>query len=250
MSLESLPPSVGESAIQRTLAANQVAAFYHDVFVDQQVADFRRLSSGRLGTDRVVVDIGGGCGFFAAQLSGGLNGSVRVIDIDPLSVAEAKKRGVDAVLGNALTPPKQGDEGIACFNLVLHHLVSDTERRTRALQTQALSAWRGDGVRVFVNEYIYESWVGDFSGWIIYQITKNRLLSALGQAIARVVPTLHANTFGVGVRFRSNADWKRLFSEAGFATIGEVRGEEERISLPRRLLFIKSIRRDSFLIAP
>jgi hypothetical protein len=75
-------------------------------------------------------------------------------------------------------------------------------------------------------------------------------LSALGQAIARVVPTLHANTFGVGVRFRSNADWKRLFSEAGFATIGEVRGEEERISLPRRLLFIKSIRRDSFLIAP
>jgi hypothetical protein len=151
-------------------------------------------------------------------------------------------------VGDALHLNKQGDEGIVCFNLILHHLVANTEATTKQLQSNAIVGWKGDGVKVFVNEYIYESWFAGFSGWLIYQITKNRILSLLGRAISQFVPSLRANTFGVGVRFRSRNEWHRMFEKAGFRLVGEVQGENEFISFPRRLLLIREIRRDSFLL--
>jgi hypothetical protein len=62
------------------------------------------------------------------------------------------------------------------------------------------------------------------------------------------MPSLKANTFGVGVRFRSGNEWTKIFDNSGFVVEAELKGEEEFISLPRRLLLIKSIRRDSFLL--
>lgn len=173
---------------------------------------------------------------------------MRVIDTDPVSIDEAQAAGVEAICGDGLAPQQFGDEAIVCFNLILHHLVGDSELRTRELQQSALTVWRGRNVRLFVNEYIYESWFGDLSGWLIFQITRSRILSALGKGVAWFLPSLRANTFGVGVRFRSRAAWREFFEEAGFIVAAEVRGRDEIVSLPRRLLMIKSIRKDSFLL--
>lgn len=235
--------------MQKILNAEQVAAFYHDGFVQQQVAHFKTIPSRNLPANRVVLDVGGGCGYFASAISKELNVPVRVIDMDPVSVNAAKELGIDAVVGDALFPNKYGDEGIACYNLILHHLVSGSEKDTLVLQGKAISVWRGNGEKVFVNEYIYESWFGDVSGWLIYQITKSSVLSALGRLVSKLLPSLRANTFGVGVRFRSNGEWRKIFTEIGFKVVDEIKGEKEFISLPRRLLLIKEIRRDSFLLS-
>ena len=103
---------------------------------------------------------------------------------------------------------------------------------------------------VFVNEYIYESYIDGLSGRLIFHITKSRLLSAVGRAIASVVPALRANTFGVGVRFRSHDEWTTLFRDAGFEVVRARLGEPERVAFARRALLIKAIRRDSFLLRP
>ena len=67
---------------------------------------------------------------------------------------------------------------------------------------------------------------------------------------SKLMPLLKANTFGVGVRFRSYDEWMQLFQEAGFSVVKTELGRKEIVSLPRRLLLIKQIRKDSFLITP
>jgi hypothetical protein len=235
--------------MQKKLSSEQIASFYHDEFVRQQVDHFRQIALHSVKAGAVVVDIGGGCGYFAGAIKKELNFSARVIDMDPLSVETARSLGVEAMVGDALQPDKKNDEAIVCFNLILHHLVATSEDYTLVLQTRAISNWRESGAKVFVNEYIYESWLGDFSGWLIYQITKSKSLSKVGVIVSKVIPSLKANTFGVGVRFRSGSQWKRIFENSGFVVEAELKGEEEFISLPRRLLLIKKIRRDSFLLA-
>jgi len=234
--------------MQKKLAADQVAAFYHDGFVGQQVKHFRFIALPAIDKNKVVVDIGGGCGYFSSAISKELGLVTRVIDADPVSIDVANKIGVDAMIGDALEPIIKGDECIACFNLILHHLVGSTENNTLDLQVRAISAWKGGKVKIFVNEYIYESWLPGFSGWLIFQITKNKILSTTSNFVAQFFPPLKANTFGVGVRFRSNGEWKAIFKNAGFLVENEIQGEKEFISKPRRILLIKEIRRDSFLL--
>lgn len=234
--------------MQKKLNPEQVSAFYHDAFVSQQVDHFRKIALDSVKTGAIVVDIGGGCGYFADAIKQELNFPTRVIDMDPVSVESARSLGVEAMVGDALQPDKKNDEALVCFNLILHHLVSTSENETLALQARAIANWRESGVKVFVNEYIYESWFGDLSGWLIYQITKNKFLSKVGEIASRAMPSLKANTFGVGVRFRSGIEWKKIFDNSGFVVEAELKGEEEFVSLPRRLLLIKSIRRDSFLL--
>ncbi len=231
--------------VQRRLAADQLEEFYHENFVSDQVRDFNALV-GAVGEGRVVVDVGGGCGHLAQKLGEVSGIRTRVIDMDPASVEACTRAGVDARLGDALKPEIAGDEAVACFNLILHHLVGRTERETRALQIQALRNWRGRVDAVFVNEYIYESFVPELSGRLIFEITASSVLSFVARQVAKVVPPLRANTFGVGVRFRSRDEWVRLFDEAGYRVVAETTGEPEYISPPLRALMIKIIRRDSF----
>ncbi len=235
--------------MQKMLNSRQVAAFYHDEFVRQQVKHFKKIALPSIKDGAFVVDIGGGSGYFAGAIKRELSLFTRVIDMDPVSVDSALKFGVEAIVGNALHPDKKNDEGLVCLNLILHHLVASSENETLALQMQAISNWRESGVKIFVNEYIYESWFGDLSGWLIYQITKSKFLSKIGEIVSKVMPSLKANTFGVGVRFRSSGEWKKIFNNSGFVVEAELMGDEEFISLPRRLLLIKNIRRDSFLLA-
>jgi hypothetical protein len=116
------------------------------------------------------------------------------------------------------------------------------------LQKQALLPWENTNASIFVNEYIYESFVGYLIGRFIYSITSNKILSTIGTAIGRVIPSLKANTFGIGVRFRANDEWIKLFEECDFTVASMSYGEVEYTSMPLRLLFIKQIRRDSFLL--
>lgn len=234
---------------QHILSAEQVAEFYHDEFVRDQVTDFTALTKA-VDRSGVVVDIGGGVGFFAERAHADLGCAVRVIEMDPESVARCLAKGVPAVLGDALAPPISGDEACICFNLILHHLVGQDEARTRGLQVGALKAWAQRGVPIFVNEYIYESFVSRISGRIIYEITSSRFLSTLAELASRVLPALRANTFGVGVRFRSHDEWRELFNEAGFVAETSRIGAEEKVRLPLRLLMIRTIRRDSYILRP
>lgn len=122
---------------------------------------------------------------------------------------------------------------------------------TLKLQKRALYFWHGKINAIFVNEYIYESfYIKNFSGWLIYQITSNSFLSWVGHFIAKVFPSLHANTSNVGVRFRSHTEWRKLFESLGFDVCKTSIGKQEHVSLPRRLLLIKNCRRDSFLLKP
>jgi len=235
--------------MQKFLNADQIKSFYHNFFVKQQFEDFKCIAFPLIKNSKVAVDIGGGCGYFANAIHKELSLHLRVIDLDPVSVDTARNFGLEAEVGDALSPIKHGDEGVVCFNLILHHLVCVSDRETYSLQRKALNIWRDTDTYLFVNEYIYESWFGNVSGWLIYQVTKNKALSALGRMVAVILPSLNANTFGVGVRFRSNREWRRLFSDAGFQVVGQVKGNKELVSLPRRLLLIKEIRRDSFLLS-
>ena len=238
--------------IQNTLSRNQIEAFYHDEFVESQVNDFIRLiGASDVSTSGKVVDVGGGCGFFAKALQNLTALRVRVLDTDVHSISVCKQAGLEAVDNDALNPSMVGDEEVICFNLILHHLVGKTEAETNELQKRALSVWHSNAKAIFVNEYIYESFlINNFSGWLIYQITSSALLSRLGGLVAKVFPSLKANTFGVGVRFRSHVEWMEMFESLGFVVVKAAVGKQEGISLPRRLLLIKNCRRDSFLLKP
>lgn len=170
--------------------------------------------------------------------------------MDMASVEACRVADIDASQGDAINPKISGDEDIVSFNLILHHLVGASERETVALQTKALAVWRPHVQSVFVNEYIYESYLNNFSGWLIFRITKSPILSWFGRVVSTVVPSLKANTFGVGVRFRASQEWQRMFESAGYVVKSTIVGKNEHISLPRRLLFIKHIRRDSFMLEP
>lgn len=143
---------------QKKLSQDQIAAFYHNQFVGSQVDDFIAL----LGDFpnllfKKIVDIGGGCGFFAKALHNRTNLNVTVLDSDNQSINFCRQEGVEATCGDALKPPITGDENIVCFNLILHHLVGSSEDETYKMQRQALSVWHSTVQAIFVHEYIYES---------------------------------------------------------------------------------------------
>ena len=237
--------------MQKALSRDQIEAFYHDEFVEDQILQFIQLVGVDSGT-RNVTDMGGGCGFFAKRLSKHPNLKLKVVDMDISSVVACRNSGIEAIRGDAINPAIAGDENIVTFNLILHHLVGDSELDTSALQTKALAVWsqRPHIQSIFVNEYIYESYLGNFSGWLIFRITKSPILSMFGRVVSVLVPSLKANTFGVGVRFRASKEWCRLFEAAGYVVKSAVVGKNEHVSLPRRLLLIRCIRRDSFLLEP
>ena len=235
--------------MQKTLSSEQVEAFYHDEFVTDQVRHFVLLLGDKAKHNNVV-DMGGGCGFFAQKLAGLTDYKTRVVDMDPASIAACRALGIDATLGDAIHPKITGQDDIICFNLILHHLVADTDSNTLALQKQALKVWHQHARAVFVNEYIYESYFDNVSGWLIFQITKSKFLSVIGKLISIVIPSLKANTFGVGVRFRAHNEWRQIFDAAGFTVKAVAHGNNEPVALARRLLLIHQIRRDSFLLEP
>lgn len=240
------------SSGQKILTKERIEPFRTNKFALQQVNDFIGLIEKEDIQDySLVVDVGGGIGAFAYQLVINHPFRVKVVDSDETSISLCKSRSqpnIEAMIGDALNPPVNGNEKIICFNLILHHLVGPSEENTRLLQKKALTAWLGSGRLVFVNEYVYESYWKDLSGRLIYEITSNRFLSRIASVFAAYIPSLKANTFGTGVRFRSQSEWIELFTECGYQLKGMVQGQDELISTPRKLLFLRTKRLDSFLL--
>ncbi len=237
--------------MQKILSKKQIETFYHYCGDEIQVEHFLKLVPRTLlGPQNVVVDIGGGCGFFASSLRKFIDAKIRVLDTDHVAIKAALAKGLEVSIEDALNPKHQGDEDVVCFNLILHHLVGVDERESLFLQQQALGAWANRARVLFVNELIYDSYVGNLSGRLIYIITSSRMLSAIASMISRFVPSLRANTFGVGVRFRSRGEWIKLFTQQGYRVAASMRGPEKFVSFPRRCLFIRSFRQDSFLLTP
>jgi hypothetical protein len=248
-------PDVSLQLVQKTLSAAQIEAFYSDDETSNQVQHFLELTKGiDLDKQKRIVDVGGGCGHFARQIASRTGLPVRVMDTDPVSISICRKAGIpDAEIGDALSPCIRGDEGVVAFNLILHHLVGDTIRKTRELQITALWKWKDAADYVYVNEYVYQApLVTDFAGLMIYLVTKSKTLSLLGSTISKLpfLRELRANTFGVGVRFRSNASWRSLFKDSGYEIVAFAAGPRELMPLSRRLLLIWSKRRDSYLLRP
>lgn len=246
-------PTSGKTPKQIKLAQQQIEHFYKESGAQRQAQDFLTLCRSELEARNIdlVIDVGGGIGAFAAQLNALSALPVVVLDSDPASVRICNNKhleGVRAVLGDALEPPTFEGRKCVTFNLILHHLIGRNERETRHLQTRALQVWKGKAHRLFVNEYIYNSYLRHASGRLIFEITSSRLLSFVASIVAKFAPSLKANTFGVGVRFRATDEWRRLFDESGFVVLDMVPGPEEQVSLPRRILLIRQKRKVSFLL--
>jgi hypothetical protein len=241
-----------KDVVQKILDKQQIAYFDSKSAVNLQVEHFLILLGGLIPRDsKVILDVGGGRGYFAAKIYESTKCLIRVLDSDENSIDAVNNNNnfVTGVLGDALYPHVVGDESVVCFNLILHHLIGNNELETRQLQQKGLSVWKDSCEYIFVNEIMYESYLSNFSGRIIYEITKNKILSIFGKIISLFIPSLRANTFGVGVRFRSHEDWVSLFAESGFDIISKISGEKEPVSFFRRLLLIKEMRRDSFLLS-
>ena len=240
--------------MQRKLSAEQVEMFHHSEFVREQAADFQKMLKDReFNRQDVIVDIGGGVGHFATLISNQQKCKVRILDVDEASIKKvfAKKNdNVDGLVADALSPPIFGDERGVTLNLILHHLVGDTEALTQDLQQKAVSPWKSTVDWIFINEYIYESFCGNISGKLIYWITANKFLSYLAAFVAKFIPSLKANTFGVGVRFRAHKEWLKLFNAWGFDVVSVTEGKPEFISPPRRILLLRKIQRNSYLLKP
>ena len=245
--------TINEEVLEQvTLDPNQIEEFYIDIFAEHQVRHFEQLTKFLDAEEiNLVADIGGGCGYFARELNSKTGLRVRVLDTDQESIETclaANNPNVEARIGDALDPKSMNDEDIITFNLILHHLVGRDENETRILQKKAIMAWRGNAKYLFINEYIYDSLVYYVSGRIIFEITKSKFLSNICRFISKIIPSFRANTFGVGVRFRAHNEWVELFEECGFEVVDKVFSEVESTALPLRMLLIRSVRRDSFLL--
>jgi len=135
------------------VSQDQITAFYHDQFVENQVNDFMALSGfSETPTLDYIVDMGDSCSFFAKALQNHIHKKVRVLDSDSQSIDFCKQEGIEATYGDALKPTIVGDEAIVCFNLILHHLVGRSDHETYKMQGHALSVWHSTVHAIFVNE--------------------------------------------------------------------------------------------------
>jgi len=170
-----------------------------------------------------IADIGGGIGSVGLALVTELPGIlVDVIDSSELAAAQFNTHdGLNLISRDYFDWSTTSKYDALIFRTVLHHFVAASARETRQLQIAALEKAKGllkdDGL-VFVTENFYEPILGtDLSGELIYQLTKLK-------SPARLFRSMGANTAGEGgVRFRSYAAWKELFSLSGFDIVSVLR---------------------------
>ncbi|GJL65038.1 MAG: hypothetical protein NPIRA05_00090 [Nitrospirales bacterium] len=233
---------------QRILEQRQLQEFYHQEFVDSQSAHIEALLGKRLEGANVI-DVGGGAGFLAQELTAKHGANVIIWDIDDDAIALAHAKGLKAEHRDILKVDVPIETDFCLFNLVLHHLVAANNKNTEAFQSKALSNVSSNSKQIIVHEYVYESILWrEFSSWFIFFLTSLGFLKGVLRAVGKIFPSLNANTAGVGVRFHSKSGWKRIFAEANLLVVNEIDGEAEYVSPLRRLLLIKKMHRTTFLL--
>ena len=114
--------------MQRELAADQVSAFYQGEFAQQQADHFATIALTEIERERVAGDIGGDCDFSASTLENYMQILSNFLDMDPVSIAPEKLKAIEAMVGDAIQPTKNGDEGGKYFSYFLHHLVGSSQK--------------------------------------------------------------------------------------------------------------------------
>ena len=160
-----------------------------------------------------LLDVGGGIGSVAMVLSQALGAQVDVIDPSPLARENfVESPGTRFYFGDYLKCDLPAAYDAILFRTVLHHFVGAGFAETRRRQTDGLAKakqlLKPNGLqRIVVVENFYEPYLHqDITGQIIYAITALSHLEALTRRLG-------ANTAGEGVRFRSLASWRGLFSQ-------------------------------------
>jgi predicted RNA methylase len=100
---------MSDSTKQLRLGESQIAAFNTDRNAVEQASRFLAFAQamGGLSQSGVVVDMGGGNGYFARELHEASGSRVRVIDSDEKSIRGCRSlgiNGVEAVCGDAVNP--------------------------------------------------------------------------------------------------------------------------------------------------
>lgn len=199
-----------------------------------------------------LLDVGGGNGKFLDSLMDALP-TGRVVNLDiSAALLELNKKNKTLIHASILDEPFKGAGeserfDVITVNWVLHHMIGSSEHHCKMLQLATLeackSALRAGGM-VAVAENDYRSWVSeDFSARLIYVVTRSRTLARFARRFA--------NTAGVGVRFRTENGWRKLFESAGLTVVQAFYGEKWRTRLWKRVLLgMRAPRHVHFLLVP
>jgi hypothetical protein len=237
---------------QVRLDESQNLAFDREYFGPREFEVIVDALRGRFERPVNLLDVGGGNGKFLDSLMASLpTGRVVNLDISAALLGLNKKNKV-LIHASILDDPFKDDTeerkfDVITVNWVLHHMIGATERDCRMLQLGTLEACKSalrSGGLIAVAENDYRSWLrDDYSGRLIYAITRSRVLARFARRFA--------NTAGVGVRFRTERGWRRLFDQAGLTVAGVFHGEKWRTRFWKRaLLGMRAPRHVHFLLLP
>jgi hypothetical protein len=198
------------------------------------------------------LDIGGGNGIFTDKILNTYNNSTgTIVDnseflINKNQSNNRKKVILDSVenLDNILN---NAHFDLVFINWVLHHLVAESYAETEmnvvnilTLSSQFLNA---DG-RISIFEDIYDGiWFDNLPSHLIYHLTSLKSLAGL-------MNMWGANTAGVGVCFRSKANWMSIIQKSKLRMIEYTDDDNVYLSFPRRLfLHVGRVRPAHFWLA-
>ncbi len=186
-----------------------------------------------------LLDVGGGNGRFvdgllhAFPLARGV-----LIDLAQSMVARNRSHPrKTALIGDANSFPEEVVRhryDLITLNVLLHHLVGDNDNDTRHNVLRCINKLRlllSAHGRLIVYEQVYDRWfeAGPEPGAIVYGLTRLR-----NPLVVPVLRRMGANTAGVGVRFRSRTEWRRLFTSAGYDICTDAPITVDRTSLLHR----------------
>ena len=235
----------------RTLDETQLEQFDTEYVRDEYWQRIRASIATSFPDGRFTfLDIGGGNGRFADRMLDAFPDCVgTVLDTSQLlldrNTPNPRKSLVRESAQNIGALGQRFD--VACLHLVLHHLIGETYRETRAnivSQVRATANVLTDRGRVSLVENLYDGWWIDRApGRIIYSFTSSRRLRS-------IVGRLGANTAGVGVCFLSEAEWRSTINASGLHIESEFTFKPADIpKLWKIFLHVGSVRRGHFWAA-
>lgn len=206
---------------------------------------------------RHILDIGGGNGNFIDRLldtfpeANGVNLDIsRVLLSRNMPHPRKELLCASVEQADALLDGRRFD--VITLNWLLHHLVGPDYGTCNANCMATLRLCTGllaPGGIIIVAENMFDGfWKTNVPSRVIYEIT--RIREPHFAAAAR----RYFNTSGVGVCFRCEHDWRRLFAESGLSTLDHYYGRQWSYDLRNRLmraaLFIASQRHGHFFLKP
>ena len=206
---------------------------------------------------RRILDVGGGNGNFIDRMlesfpeAEGINLDVSRYLLDR-NAAHPRKQLLCASVAEAREKLGDGRFDVITLNWLLHHLVGPDYavcRRNCAETLRLCGELLSPGGVIVVAENMFDGyWKTNVPSRVIYELTRIR------QPLVVKLTGRFFNTAGVGVCFRSEGAWRRLFGESRL-TVGEhFYGEPWRYAPWKQFLlstlFIDSLKHGHFFLRP